>query len=251
MKKQSQNHYSYSVYREEEFAHRYEMDRFGGLFGEYVKRLECEYYENALPSHPRVLDVGSGSGKLAVHLARSRWVVAADASLQMLLVAREQAAVHGVSPQLVVCDAHNLCFKNDAFDAVVSSRVLMHVSNWRAVVGELCRVSSHSAVIDFPSSVSFTLFERIARRVLKWFRPNVQTYRGFFPATVKTEYKRYDFHVRSQQKMFFFPFYLYRMVNSPALASRLESVCRGCGLTALFGSPVMMRVDQVRWFDYE
>lgn len=244
MEKQSHNHYSYSVYRDKAFADHYEADRFGGHFGEYVKRLECEYYESVLPSHPRVVDVGTGSGKLAVHLAGRRWVVAADASLQMLQVARRQAALHGVSPLFVVCDAHNLCFKSSAFDAAVSSRVLMHVSDWRAALGELCRVSGRSVVFDFPAAVSFTLVERILRRVQRWFRPAIQTYRGFWPSAVAAECERANFILYSRQKMFFFPFYFYRMVDSSRLASAVESLCRRCGLTALFGSPVLMRVDK-------
>ncbi len=77
-----------------------------------VPRPETEFLVQAalelpLPAAARVLDVGTGSGCVAVTLAleRPRWrVVATDVSLPALAVARRNLERHGAAVALVRCD---------------------------------------------------------------------------------------------------------------------------------------------------
>ncbi len=60
-----------------------------------------------LPSEPRVLDIGTGSGCIAVTLAlevQQARVVATDVSLAALQVARRNALRHGCEVRLIRCD---------------------------------------------------------------------------------------------------------------------------------------------------
>jgi ubiquinone/menaquinone biosynthesis C-methylase UbiE len=246
MTQNKNRHYSYSLYAQKKFADDYEADRFGSRFGEYLKNLECQSFQRQLTRCHRVLDIGSGTGKLSNYLAASHWVVATDASLPMLRIAKAMARKDGVESQFVQCDAHYLCFKNNSFDAVVSSRVLMHLLKWRCAVQEMCRVSSHVVVVDFPSLFSFTLFERKLRSLQKLWHPAIQTYRSFLINTVAAEFNANAFKVKFKKKMFFFPVAFYRKLNSARIASLAEAVFLRIGLTCIWGSPVLMNVEKTK-----
>ena len=156
------------------------------------------------------------------------------------------AADQRMTTTFVVCDAHHLCFKDRSFDAVLSSRVLMHLVEWQAAVREMCRVASQRAVVDFPSRFSFALFERAFRFILQHFKADVQNYRLFTPKSVHSEFNKNHFRVSSEQRLFFLPVAFYRKMNSPKFAAALEAFFRGCGLTRLWGSPVLIKGDKNR-----
>jgi ubiquinone/menaquinone biosynthesis C-methylase UbiE len=238
------DHYSISLYRQRDFAGQYEGDRFGNRFGEFLKKEECAAFAGFLSSFDRVLDVGTGTGKLAVHLSDRGQVVASDASLEMLLIARSTAQESAKNIAFVVCDAHFLCFRDRAFDAVISSRVLMHLTNWKRCVTELCRVSAKSVVIDFPHLCSFTAVERIYRRIKRAMCESVQTYRSFSIRTVVREFEKSGFSALRAERLFSLPIFIHRRINIPTMTTKLERVLRRVGLTKIFGSPVMLRVDR-------
>ncbi|HPG40374.1 MAG TPA: class I SAM-dependent methyltransferase [bacterium] len=244
MKKNLKEHYSYSLYADSHFADIYEKDRFGSGFGAFLKRYETELYDKLIPHFKLMLDVGAGTGKLTGHFAKRGFVVASDASLPMLIQARKLARQHNIHYEAVVCDAHHLCFRNQAFDAVVSSRVLMHVVDWKRMVAELCRVSSKDVVLDFPNYFSMSLFERVFRKLVKPLLNNIQSYRGFLGKTVAAEFGQHGFTLEIKLKSFFLPVALYRMLNSPRLAFRVESFWGKIGITRLFGTPITIKCEK-------
>ncbi len=99
-------------------------------------------------SPPRVLDLGTGAGLLAIEAVR-RWptvmVTGIDASTGMLGVA-ERESKDRLQPEdrarleLVAADAGRLPFAEATFDLVVSSFVLQLVSDLPAVLAEVVRV---------------------------------------------------------------------------------------------------------------
>ena len=238
------DHYSISLYRQRDFAGQYDSDRFGNRFGEFLKNEECAAFAGFLPAFDRVLDVGTGTGKLAIYLSDGGQVVASDASLEMLLIARASARKSAKNIAFVVCDAHFLCFRDSAFDAVTSSRVLMHLTNWKECVAELCRVSTKSVVIDFPHLCSFTAVERIYRRIKRAMCDKVQTYRSFSIRTVVREFEKSGFSAFRAERLFSLPIFVHRRINVPTMTTKLERVLRRVGFTRIFGSPVMLRVDR-------
>ena len=113
----------------------------------------------------RVLDVGTGTGRAAIGLARAgARVTGLDASQEMLRVASVRARDAGVVIPFGVADAHALPFADRSVDAAVSLRVLMHAIDWKTCVAELCRVARWRVVIDFPALGSFAALESGARR---------------------------------------------------------------------------------------
>jgi len=75
--------------------------------------------ELALPPGSRILDVGCGTGRHAVALARAgHHVLGVDISAGMLAEAKRHAAREGVQVEWLQCDAANLCL-DQRFDAAL------------------------------------------------------------------------------------------------------------------------------------
>jgi ubiquinone/menaquinone biosynthesis C-methylase UbiE len=97
------------------------------------------------PGH-RVLDVGCGTGTLALAVARvvapSGSLTGIDTSPQMIARATAKAARRRLPAQFQVADASALPFDDDSFDAAVSSLVLHHLPEAAraGAVQELLRV---------------------------------------------------------------------------------------------------------------
>jgi ubiquinone/menaquinone biosynthesis C-methylase UbiE len=91
-----------------------------------------------LPRHPRVLDLGCGSGRFGWPMvAASENYIAVDVSFGML----REFASRGGSPRLVRADGARLPFADEAFDAVLLIRVLSGTANWRGLLHEARRVA--------------------------------------------------------------------------------------------------------------
>lgn len=95
----------------------------------------------ALPAGGRLLDLGAGTGDLAKEASQQYQdcqVVAADFSMQMMLVGR--ARDNGPRLDWVCGDALGLPFFGQAFDAVVSGFLLRNVVDIDQVLQEHCRL---------------------------------------------------------------------------------------------------------------
>ena len=87
----------------------------------------------------RILEVGIGTGK-NIRYYRERRVIGIDISLKMLEKAKEKVKNLGKNVELIQCDVEALPFKNDIFDAVVSTYVFCSVENPVKGLRELHRV---------------------------------------------------------------------------------------------------------------
>jgi SAM-dependent methyltransferase len=96
-----------------------------------------------------VLDVGCGTGRLAVPLSVGHEVVGLDASREMLAVARAKRS----RAAFVLGDAGRLPFAAKTFDAAVAVMVLHLLGDFRGCVREMARVARRAtiATIDIPA----------------------------------------------------------------------------------------------------
>lgn len=69
----------------------------------------------------RILDLGAGTGRNAAYYPEQADVITADLSPEMLDHARHRLMALGRRPQIAVTDVLNLDFKNEEFDACVST----------------------------------------------------------------------------------------------------------------------------------
>lgn len=95
----------------------------------------------ALPAGTRVLDVATGTGNLAIPLARAGCVVTGvDIAPNLIAQARERAAAEGLTGQFDEGDAEALPYPDASFDAVVTMFGAMFAPRPELVAAECARV---------------------------------------------------------------------------------------------------------------
>jgi ubiquinone/menaquinone biosynthesis C-methylase UbiE len=249
------DHYSYTVYADPAMAERFDALRFSGPIGRLIADTQERQIAAFLAPLPgrRILDVGTGTGRAAIALAkRGAIVTGVDASAEMLQVAGRRAAEAGLDGRrsgegtvtFVRGDAHGLEFADRSFDAVVCLRVLMHTPDWRASLRELCRVSAGRVVFDYPSLWSAAAVQAATRRVAHMLKPSVEAYRVISPAAVGRVLAAEGFELRGQHRQFVLPIALHKRVNSEAWTRRVEGLLETSGILRLFGSPVTIVAER-------
>ena len=241
------DHYSYSMYADPAMAEAFEGVRFGGPIGRLIAISQEQVIAAFL--HPvagrTVLDVGTGTGRAAIALARRGAVVTGvDASAEMLAVARRTAETAGVNVAFAQDDAHRLGFGNEQFDAVICLRVLMHTPDWRKSLGELCRVARSRVVFDYPALASAAVLESVTRRVAHAAGVRTEAYRVFSDSAVRSALSANGFKILDLHRQFVLPIAFHKRINSEAATRRIEGAMSRVGLNGLFGSPVTLVAER-------
>ena len=93
-------------------------------------------------ARPRILDVGCGTGDLALSFSRAGPVVGCDFCQPMLVIGREKIARARVPHPVDLLEGDALClpFSDAVFDAVVSAFVLRNLANMEKGLREMGRV---------------------------------------------------------------------------------------------------------------
>ena len=254
-------HYSYTHYADPATAQTFDARRFGGPVGELVAETQARVLiefvglthsfdtNRGTPpfeaTHPSILDVGTGTGRAALLLARNgARVTGVDASDAMLAVARRRAADERVEATFRTGDAHALEFPDRSFDVAVSLRVLMHTPDWRRCIEELCRVANGLVVIDYPSAFSFAVVESIWRKLAQAVGGRAEPYRVFRPRTVEDALARNGFRVRSAHRQFVLPILFHKAIGSRTFTMATEGALARIGLLRFLGSPVTLVAER-------
>ncbi|HEY7819327.1 MAG TPA: class I SAM-dependent methyltransferase [Vicinamibacteria bacterium] len=112
--------------------------RHGSVISSGILRALMEASE--LPFEARLLDLGAGTGRVAVALAQAGWkVVALEPSEGMRSTLREKAA--GLRLPCVAGEGERVPFVSSSFDGVLLARLLCLVHDWRSLLREAMRVS--------------------------------------------------------------------------------------------------------------
>ena len=235
------DHYSYAVYADPATAECFDRLRFSGPIGTLIADTQERLLVSALPAvdGQAVLDVGTGTGRAALVLARrGARVVWLDASAQMLAVARSRAESEGLAVEFVEGDAHKLAYADQSFDAAISLRVLMHTPDWRQCLAELCRVTRTRVVFDYPAWFSAAALQAMGRRVAASLGSRTEAYRVLRDGTVAGELARHGFRVAERHRQFVLPIALHKAVGSRSFTLAAEGLMSRAGLLRVLGSPV-------------
>lgn len=237
----SDDHYSYRLYADASMADRFEAMRFSGPIGTLLAETQDRVIAGFLGdvAGRTILDVGTGTGRAAIGLARKgARVTGVDASAEMLRVARDRAASDQADVVFAVGDAHHLDFGDRAFDCAVSLRVLMHTPDWRRCLAELCRVAGDRVVFDYPSALSAAALQAGWRRALAAAGRPVEAYRVLRASAVRQAVARAGFRIDRVHRQFVLPIALHKALGSRRFTIGLERLLAAIGLLRLFGSPV-------------
>jgi SAM-dependent methyltransferase len=98
--------------------------------------------DRAIPGDARVVDIGCGTGQMALYLAHGdRFVVGADMTRAALALGAEAARRFGVTRvRFVETDLHHPGLQEASFDVVISSGVLHHTPDPRAAFARIARL---------------------------------------------------------------------------------------------------------------
>ncbi len=242
-----QSHYSYTKYANAATARTFDDRRFGGPIGQLVAATQARVLADFIGDVKgrEVLDVGTGTGRAALLLARGgAQVTGVDASEQMLAVARERAAADGANIRFLLGDAHALVFHDRSFDASVSLRVLMHTPEWRSCLAELCRVSNRLVIFDYPSARSLAAIQSAARAAADAVGIRTEAYRVFSDRQIAAELERSGFRVRATHRLFVLPIALHKLIGSRGFTEWAERLLARMGALNAVGSPVTLVAER-------
>lgn len=125
-------------------AHRYDLMNRLMTFGQDIFWRKEVIRRAALPANGLLLDLGSGTGDLALEAMQhqpSAAAVAGDFTLEMMLVGQKRLRISGqASPAWCGTDALNLPFPAASFDAVISGFLMRNVSDVHQALSEQWRV---------------------------------------------------------------------------------------------------------------
>jgi 2-polyprenyl-3-methyl-5-hydroxy-6-metoxy-1,4-benzoquinol methylase len=190
-----------------------------------------------------ILDIGGGHGQTArplFRIGKSVTVLGSSPDCAAQLEAEiEAGCVSFKSGNLI-----ELPFGPRSFDTVVSFRLMSHCTAWRTLIAEMCRVADRKIIFDYPSWFSANFLTPFLFRIKRLIEGNTRRYTIFTMGELKREFKKHGFICSATQKQFFFPMGIHRALRSPLLSRALEGFASWIGLTALFGSPVIIRFER-------
>ncbi len=221
--------------------------RFKGRTGAWMLSVQTRLTRALLADVPKgtLLDVGGGHGQLAHPLADDGWNVTVLGSAKSC-EHRVRDLTESGRAKFVMGNVIELPFADDSFDAVVCFRLLTHCDRWEQLVRELCRVSRGPVVVDYPTSQSVNAIAPALFNAKKKFEKNTRTWRLFRHREVDSAFAAAGARVARRRKQFALPMVIHRVLKCAPLSAFLEGCCRVVGLTALCGSPVVLRAEKAR-----
>ncbi|MFB2573350.1 ubiquinone/menaquinone biosynthesis methyltransferase [Micrococcus sp. IITD107] len=122
-------------------ADRYDLMNLVMTWGQEPRLVRRTVERAELPDAPRVLDLATGTGDIALEILRSRYaaeVVGADFAPEMMEIGRRRPG--GDRIQWVEADAMDLPFEDESFDAVTHGYLLRNVEDIPRTLAEQFRV---------------------------------------------------------------------------------------------------------------
>lgn len=217
--------------------------RFSGKVGSWFLKVQEEATLRMLASYPgaSILDVGGGHGQLTGALIQNGYRVTVLGSAEICKM-RIQKMVDEGRCSFKVGNILDLPYPRQAFDVVVSYRLLPHVTRWREFLSELTRVARQAVIVDYPTVRSINYFAPLLFQLKKKMEGNTRTFISFKESVMFEQFESLGFIRADRYPEFFFPMALHRALKSPVISKTTETFCRFSGLTHLFGSPVILKL---------
>ncbi len=221
--------------------------RFRGQVGAWMldvqERGVLKLLAGAVPAGARILDVGGGHGQLAGPLCRAGYpvhVLGSAPSCRHRIADLVDSGVCGFEVGNVI----SLPYQDKSFDAVVAVRMLTHCGQWEKLVAEMCRVSRGPVITDYPTSQSLNAVAPALFKAKKKFEKNTREWKLFRHREVAGAFAAAGFGESGRYAQFFLPMVVHRALKCRALSALAEGCSRLVGLTRLWGTPVIVRMER-------
>jgi len=217
--------------------------RFSGKVGSWFLKVQEEATLRMLApySGASILDVGGGHGQLTNALIHNQYRVCVFGSSEVCKD-RIQKFLDENLCEFKTGDLLDLPFPDRTFDVVVSYRLLPHVRRWKELVSELARVAREAVIVDYPSIRSVNYISPLLFGFKKRLEGNTRPFTSFRENELLEVFGSHKFVRAKRYPEFFFPMVLHRTLKSPGFSAAAEKLSRACGLTGLFGSPVILKL---------
>lgn len=188
-----------------------------------------------------VLDVGGGHAQIAAPLLARRHpvTVVASGAAGFRQLERRQLPV-----RQVIGDLLHLPFPDRSFDVVTCVRLLPHCEEWQQLMRELCRVATHTVIVDYPTVESVNVLSPLLFKAKRGIERNTRTFRLFSHREVDAALNSNGFRRCWRGGQFMLPMVLHRVLGNAPVARILEMPFDLTGLTARFGSPVILCAER-------
>ena len=219
--------------------------RFAGPVGQWFLEVQARTTLDLLGDWPgaTVVDVGGGHGQTAGPLAEAGsglTIVGSDPScrgrLSTLLAAGRLRFEAG--------DLLHLPLADRSVEVALSYRLLPHVTRWRELVGELCRVARRGVIVDYPTRRSVNVVADRLFAMKKGVEGNTRPFAVFSDREIEDTVAAHGFVPTARRPQFFFPMALHRALGLAPLSRGLEGIAAVLGLRRLLGSPVILRLER-------
>ncbi len=219
--------------------------RFAGPVGAFLLECQTQASLDLLASFrgAGILDVGGGHGQLAGPLADAGHPVTVFGS-DPRCRQRVSALVDSGRARFESGELLRLPYADQAYEVVLSYRLLPHVGRWTELIGELCRVARRAVIVDYPTLRSFNLVGRSLFAAKKVVEGNTRPFRVFRDPEIAAAFAARGFRTTGRRGQFFFPMALHRALGLAPLSRALEGLAAAVGLVAAFGSPVILRQER-------
>lgn len=191
----------------------------------------------------RLLDVGGGHGQLAGPLCAKGYhvqVIGSAPSCRHRIADLVDSGTCGFEVGNVI----KLPYEDKSFDAVVAVRMLTHCGQWEQLVAEMCRVSRGPVITDYPTSQSLNAAAPALFKAKKKYEKNTREWKLFRHREVAGAFAAAGFGESGRYAQFFLPMVVHRALKCRPLSAFAEGCSRLVGLTRLWGTPVIVRMER-------
>ncbi len=215
----------------------YRTDFWEGRGREYEDLSERVALRHLLPAVGRCLiDIGAGFGRLSEFYNGYEQVVLLDYSRSLLRQAQARLG-HGGHILYVAASFYALPFPDSAFDAAMMVRVMHHVEDVPALLGEVARIldGSGTYVLEFASKHHLKAILRYALRLQQWnpFDPTpyefVDLNFDFHPTWMQQRLAEAMFHVKRTRTVSHFRLSLLKRLIPAGILAALDGLCQPTG----------------------
>lgn len=217
--------------------------RFSGDVGRWFLEVQANATLQMLEplSGATVLDVGGGHGQLTETLIEHGYQVTVLGSADVCQARIRHLVDQGLC-HFKVGNILDLPYADEAFDVVISYRLLPHVSQWRPFLSECARVARQAVILDYPEVRSVNYIAPYLFQFKKKLEGNTRPYTCFKKSDLLDVFSAEGFSYQSHYAEFFVPMVLHRALKSPGISAAVEKAFRFIGFTDLLGSPVILKL---------